>query len=45
MRREDKQVKINNYQILTLVSCGAARLSPLGTLATIWHVLPAPDDG
>jgi hypothetical protein len=30
--------------ILLLVSLGGVRLSPLGTSATNWPVLPAPDD-
>jgi hypothetical protein len=27
-----------------LVSLGGVRLSPLGTSATIWPIVPAPDD-
>jgi hypothetical protein len=27
-----------------LVSCGGVRLSPLGASATIWAIVPAPDD-
>jgi hypothetical protein len=27
-----------------LVSCGVVRLSPLGTSATNWPIVPAPDD-
>jgi hypothetical protein len=27
-----------------LVSWGGVRLSPLGTSATIWPIVPAPDD-
>jgi hypothetical protein len=30
--------------ILFLVSCGGVRLSPLGTSATNWPIVPAPDD-
>jgi hypothetical protein len=47
MRTEDKQVTINtsNYQLLSLVSWGGLRLSPLVTSATIWPVIPSPDDG
>jgi hypothetical protein len=29
---------------LVLVSCGGVRLSPLGTSATNWPIVPAPDD-
>jgi hypothetical protein len=28
----------------SLVSWGGVRLSPLGTSATIWPIVPAPDD-
>jgi hypothetical protein len=27
-----------------LVSWGGVRLSPLGTSATVWPIVPAPDD-
>jgi hypothetical protein len=27
-----------------LVFCGGVTLSPLGTLTTIWPIVPAPDD-
>jgi hypothetical protein len=27
-----------------LVFCGGVRLSPLGTSATVWHIVQAPDD-
>jgi hypothetical protein len=30
--------------IFFLVSCGGVRLSPLDTSATIWPIVPAPDD-
>jgi hypothetical protein len=30
---------------LSLVSWGGVKLSPLGTSATIWPIVPAPDDG
>jgi hypothetical protein len=30
--------------VLFLVSWGGVRLSPLGTSATIWPTVPAPDD-
>jgi hypothetical protein len=33
-----------SLSISFLVSCGGVRLSPLGTSATIWPIVPAPDD-
>jgi hypothetical protein len=30
--------------VFSLVSWGGVRLSPLGTSATIWPIVPAPDD-
>jgi L-lactate permease len=43
------QVLLQNYTVLYflfyfIVSLGVLRLSPLGTWATNWPTLPAPDD-
>jgi hypothetical protein len=30
--------------MIILISCGGVRLSPLGTSAIIWPIVPAPDN-
>jgi hypothetical protein len=32
-------------QVVNLVSCGGVKLHPLGTSATTWPIVLAPDDG
>jgi hypothetical protein len=34
----------SDRELFFLVSCGGVGLSPLGTSATNWPVVPAPDD-
>jgi hypothetical protein len=38
------KVPLKNLQVFFLVSWGGVRLSPLGTSATNWPIVPAPDD-
>jgi hypothetical protein len=37
-------VLLRIIRMYSLVSCGEVRLSPLGTSATNWLIVPAPDD-
>jgi hypothetical protein len=33
-----------SFLVFFLLSWGGVRLSPLGTAATVWLIVPAPDD-
>jgi hypothetical protein len=36
--------RTSTFSLVILVSWGGVRLSPLGTSATNWTIMPAPDD-
>jgi hypothetical protein len=46
--QDHKEIVLNNpsfnLQYYLFIVPSGARLSPLGTAATVWPILPAPDD-